>query len=193
VVCGHDFTFGYRGEGTPQRLQEKCAQLGIGCDVMEPVLHNGIVVSSTRIRELLQAGEIEQANDLLGHRHFITGTVVYGKQLGRQIGVPTANVRLPEELLCPALGVYATEVVLEGGRRYHAVTNVGTCPTVEIDTGITVEPWLLGFRGDLYHQYIRVEFCKFLRPERKFDSLEDLKAEILRNAEQTKRYFMFEA
>ena len=191
LVCGHDFTFGYRGEGNPQRLQEKCAQLGIGCDVIEKVVYNGVTVSSTRIRQLLQEGRVEEANELLGHRHFIVGEVVYGKQMGRQMGIPTANLRLPEGILCPALGVYATEVVLEDGRKFQAVTNVGVCPTMEIDTGVTIEPWLLGFRGDLYHQHIRVEFCKFLRPERKFDSVEELQAEIFRNAEQTKEYFRF--
>lgn len=189
VVCGHDFTFGYKGEGTPQRLQEKCAQLGIGCDVIEPVCHNGEVISSTRIRQLLQEGRVEEANVLLGHRHFITGPVVYGKQLGRQMGIPTANIRLPEGVLCPALGVYASQVVLEDGRRFEAVTNVGRCPTTEMDLGITVEPWILGFRGDLYHQMLRVEFCKFLRPERKFDSLDELKAEIIENAHQTRELF----
>ena len=189
VVCGHDFTFGFRGEGNPRKLQAKCAELGVGCDVIPKVEYHGDTVSSTRIRGLLQKGEMEEVNALLGHRHFITGTVVYGKQMGRQMGVPTANIHLPEGILCPALGVYATEVVLEDNRRFMAVTNVGLCPTTEIDTGVTIEPWLLDFRGDLYHQNIRVEFCKFLRPEKKFDSMEDLREEIFRNAEQTRAYF----
>ena len=189
VVCGHDFTFGFRGEGNPRRLREKCAELGIGCDVIPPVMHDGQVVSSTRIRQLLQEGQVEEANTLLGHRHFIVGEVIYGKQMGRRMGTPTANLRLPEGILRPALGVYATEVVLEDGSCYPAVTNVGTCPTVEMETGITVESWLLGFRGDLYHQHIRVEFCKFLRPEQKFDTMEELKAAILQNAEQTRAFF----
>lgn len=189
VICGHDFVFGFRGEGNPRLLQAKCAELGVGCDVIPKVELHGETVSSTRIRQLLQAGDVEEANLLLGHRHFITGTVVYGKQLGRQMGSPTANVQLPDTLVCPALGVYAAEVVLEDGRRYSAVTNVGRCPTTEIDTGITIESWLLDFRGDLYHQNIRVEFCKFLRPEKKFGSLEELREEILRNAEETRAYF----
>lgn len=189
VVCGHDFTFGFRGEGNPRRLQEKCAELGIGCDVIPPVMHEGVVVSSTRIRQLLQEGKVEEANTLLGHRHFIVGEVIYGKQMGRRMGTPTANLQLPEGILRPALGVYATEVVLEDGSRHPAVTNVGTCPTVEMETGVTVESWLLDFRGDLYHQHIRVEFCKFLRPEQKFDTVEELKAAILQNAEQTRAFF----
>lgn len=190
VVCGHDFVFGYRGEGTAQKLQARCQELGVGCDIIDEVIWKGQPVSSSRIRGLLQGGYVEEANELLGHRHFIIGTVVYGKQLGRTIGVPTANVRLPEDMLIPALGVYASEVVLEDGRRFEAVTNVGVCPTVDMDTGITIEPWLLDFRGDLYHQYLRIEFCKFLRTERKFASLEDLKQEILKNAAETRAFLM---
>lgn len=189
VICGHDFIFGHRGLGTAPLLKEKCAALGVGCDIIDEVLLDGVPISSTRIRELLRGGQVEKANALLGHRHFLTGTVVYGKQLGRTIGVPTANLRLPPELVAPAFGVYAAQVVLEDGSRYQAVTNVGVCPTIEEDTGITIEPWLLDFRGDLYHQYLRVEFCKFLRPERKFDSLDQLKAEILHNARQTREFF----
>lgn len=188
VVCGHDFVFGHRGEGTAQKLKARCQALGVTCDIIDEVIWKGQPVSSSRIRGLLQGGYVEEANELLGHRHFIIGTVVYGKQLGRTIGVPTANVRLPEDMLIPALGVYASEVVLEDGRRYEAVTNVGVCPTVDVDTGITIEPWLLDFRGDLYHQYLRIEFCKFLRTERKFASLEDLKQEILKNALETRAF-----
>ena len=189
VVCGHDFSFGYRGTGNPDKLRQRCADYGIGCDVVEPVqLHDG-VVSSSRIRTLLQNGDVEEANFLLDHRHFITGKVVLGKQLGRQLGVPTANMRLSKGVMAPTFGVYATQVVLEDGRRFMAVTNVGTCPTVEINSGVTVESWLLDFHEDIYGTTIRVEFCHFLRHERRFDSLEDLKKEVLRNAQQTRDYF----
>ena len=189
VVCGHDFSFGYRGMGKPDKLRAKCAALGIGCDVVEPVLLHDFVVSSSEIRTLLRDGNVEEANYLLSHNHFITGTVVKGKQLGRRLGTPTANIRLPKGILTPAFGVYASEVVLEDGRRFMAVTNVGTCPTVDVDTGVTVEPWLLDFEGDLYGQSIRVEFCRFLRHERKFPSLDALKKEILHNELETREYF----
>lgn len=189
VVCGHDFSFGYRGEGKPDKLRKKCAALGIGCDVVEPVLLNDFVVSSSEIRTLLRSGSVEAANYLLSHRHFITGTVMLGKQMGRQLGIPTANIQLPKGVLAPAFGVYATNIVLEDGRHFMAVTNVGTCPTVEIDTGVTVEPWLLDFNENLYGKTIRVEFCRFLRHERKFESLDALKKEILRNAQETRNYF----
>ena len=189
VVCGHDFSFGHRGQGTPERLREKCAALGVGCDVIEQVSCHGAVISSTRIRALLQQGDLDEANCLLGHRHFLTGTVCPGKQLGRQMGIPTANVPLPDGVMAPAFGVYATEVQLSDGSRHMAVTNVGVCPTVQSSTRVTVEPWLLDFSGDLYGRKVRIEFCSYLRPERKFPSLDDLQAEIRRNARQTRDWF----
>lgn len=189
VVCGHDFTFGHRGQGNAQRLLEKCAALGVGCDVIGRVEWNGFTVSSTHIRQLIHQGSMEEAAQFLGHPHLLTGIVVHGKQLGRQLGIPTANLPLPQGVLSPAFGVYAARVFLPGGDERLAVTNVGVRPTVHDSLGLVVEPWLLDYEGDLYGQTIRVEFYRHLRGERKFASLEALKAEILRNAEQTRAYF----
>ena len=188
VVVGHDHRFGYRGQGTPERLADLCGQLGLGCDVVPQVELDGVTVSSTHIRGLLEGGNLEQANRFLGHPHVFSGQVVHGKQLGRRLGIPTANLVLPEGILPPAFGVYATRVhVREQG--YIAVTNVGVRPTVDHDGRVTVEPWVLDYDGDLYGREIRVEFCARLRPERKFSGGEELKAEILRNADQTRAYF----
>lgn len=188
LVCGHDFRFGDRGEGNPDRLKALCAELGVGCDVIECVTLDGETVSSTRIRELITDGELEQANRFLGHAHVLSGVVVPGKQLGRTIGIPTANIYAPEGVLLPRFGVYATKVDVGSGV-YLAVTNVGIRPTVDDQTGITVEPWILGFDEDLYGKTIRVEFYRYLRGEAKFDGLEALRAEILHNAVQTRAYF----
>lgn len=188
VVVGHDHHFGYRGQGTPERLAGLCAQLGLGCDVIPQVELDGVAVSSTYIRGLLGAGEMEQANRFLGHPHLLSGRVVHGKQLGRRLGIPTANLVLPDGILPPAFGVYATRVHV-GERNYIAVTNVGVRPTVDQDGRVTVEPWVLDYDGDLYGREIRVEFHARLRPERKFSGVEELKAEILRNADQTRAYF----
>ncbi len=188
VVCGHDFHFGARGEGNPDRLRAYCAELGVGCDVIERVTLDGETVSSTLIRSLIASGEVEQANRFLGHAHVLSGTVVPGKQLGRTIGIPTANIYAPEGVMLPRFGVYATKVDV-GGAVYPAVTNVGVRPTVDDKTGITVEPWILGFDGDLYGKQIRVEFHRYLRGEAKFDGLDALRAEILHNAVQTRAYF----
>ena len=188
IVVGHDHRFGYRGQGTPERLSALCRQLGLGCDVVPQVELDGVTVSSTYIRGLLEAGELERANRFLGHPHTLSGPVVHGKQLGRRLGIPTANLFLPEGILPPAFGVYATRILMDRGT-YMAVTNVGVRPTVDQDGRITVEPWLLDYDGDLYGREIRVEFCARLRPEKKFAGIEALKAEILRNAEQTRAWF----
>lgn len=189
VVCGSDFTFGHRGAGTSRRLREKCRELGIGCDIVEKISMDGDIISSTRIRGLLREGRMEEGCRLLGHPHLLSGTVISGKRLGRTLGIPTANLELPGELLVPALGVYAAQVVLPDGSRAMAVTNVGVAPTVEGDHSLRVEPWILDFAGDLYGKPIRVELFRFLRPERRFDSLDALKAEIDHNAVQTRQYF----
>ena len=186
IVCGNDFCFGYRGEGTPQKLMEACAAAGIPCRVVpEQTVHN-TRVSSTYIRGLLEEGRMEEAVAFLGHPHLLTGTVIHGQQLGRTLGIPTANLRLPAGLVVPKFGVYACMAQV-GGRSYPAVTNVGTRPTVE-GTGITVEPWILDYQGDLYGQEISLEFHRFLRPEKKFPDLAALQQEIFRNAEQTREF-----
>ena len=130
---------------------------------------------------------MEGAAEFLGHRHILTGTVVPGYHLGRTIGIPTANLVLPKGLLIPKFGVYICRCIVDGVR-YPAVTNVGTRPTVN-GSHVTVEPWILDFDGDLYGRELTLEFYKFLRPERKFPSLEELRGEIQKNAAETRKYF----
>ena len=146
----------------------------------------GIRISSTYIRQQLEDGHMATAVRFLGHPHILSGEVVHGKALGRKLGVPTANLRLPEDLAVPKFGVYACSCLIDGVR-YPAVTNLGTRPTVE-GNNITVEPWILDYSGDLYGRRIILEFHYFLRPEMKFPSLDALKAEIHRNAQETRDY-----
>lgn len=186
LVCGYDFRFGDKGTGNPQRLREKCRELGVGCDVMPRFSLDGITVSSTYIRSLLEQGDMEEARRFLGHPHCLSGPVVHGRALGRTIGIPTANLLIPENVLVPAFGVYATKLVLPGGVEKLAVTNVGVRPTVDDSQLVTVEPWILDFDGDLYGQTIRVDFYRRLRGERKFESLQALQQEIFRNAQETR-------
>ena len=188
LVAGHDYRFGHKGQGTPEKLKQICRELGMGCDIIEKVELDGITISSTHIRGLIENGGMEEATRFLGHAHVLTGTVVKGQQVGRTIGIPTANLVIPAGVIIPAYGVYATRVVTKDGS-YPAVTNVGVRPTVDDGRGVTVEPWILDFDGDLYGQSIRVEFHKKLRGEKKFASLEELRREILRNAEQTRAFF----
>ena len=148
---------------------------------------DGVRVSSTYVRELIAQGEMEKANAFLGHPHTLSGEVVHGRGLGHTIGIPTANLNLPEGIICPKYGVYACKAIVDG-KEYPAVTNVGTRPTVNGEN-VTVEPWLLDFEGDLYGKELRLLFYKFLRPEQKFDSLVELQAEIRKNGEQTRKFF----
>ena len=132
-------------------------------------------------------GEGNAAVEFLGHPHVLTGQVISGQQLGRTLGIPTANLALPQGVICPRFGVYACKAKVQG-QWYPAVTNVGCRPTVGGKT-VTVEPWLLGFTGDIYGETLCLEFYKFLRPEKKFPSLEALQEEILKNARQTREFF----
>ena len=185
TVCGEDFRFGAGGRGTAALLKEECARLGVGCDCVAQVCMDGAPVSSTRIRALLEAGETTAAVRLLGHPHLLTGTVTQGKRIGRTLGIPTANLTPAEGVLVPRFGVYAANAIFDGQTR-RAVVNIGTRPTVGGEN-VTVEPWILDFDGDLYGHTLRLELLSFLRPEKKFSSLEELKAEILRNADQVRK------
>ena len=186
-VCGDDFRFGYKGEGNTEKLADFCRQRGLPWAVVPAQTLGATRISSTHIRHLLQDGQMEKAVEFLGHPHVLTGVVVPGKQLGRTIGIPTANLHLPKGVICPRYGVYACKAVVDG-QAYMAVTNVGTRPTVEGDH-VTVEPWLLDFEGDLYGKFLYLEFYRFLRPERKFDSLAALQEEIQKNAAETRKIF----
>ena len=190
VVAGHDFHFGYMGKGNPQRLKEKCAQLGIGCDIIGTVTQDGITISSTYIRTLIAQGEMERANQFLGHPHTLTNRVAHGKHIGSSaLGFPTVNLSIPDQVIVPAFGVYATKVHFNG-HSFMAVTNVGVRPTIQDNDGrVTVEGFILDFSGDLYGQEVRMEFYKRLRGEQKFPSLQALAQEIGRNAQQTQEYF----
>ena len=186
-VCGDDFRFGHRGQGNAQVLSEYCRAENLPCAVVPEQMVDGRRVSSTYIRSQIESGDMETAVRFLGRPFTIRGKVVHGHQLGRTLGIPTANLRLPEGLVSPRFGVYACLCNVDGVR-YPAVTNVGTRPTVNGE-GVTVEPWILDFEGDLYDREISLEFYKFLRPEMKFESLSALQAEIRRNAAETREYF----
>lgn len=184
-VCGDDFRFGFRGEGTAALLADFCKERGLLWAVVPAQTVDGIRVSSTYIRQLLEDGEMEQAVRFLGHPHCLSGEVVSGRGLGHTIGIPTANLTLPEGVVCPKYGVYACKAVVDG-REYTAVTNIGNRPTVG-GHHTTVEAWLLDFDGDLYGKKLTLLLYAFLRPEQKFGSLTQLQAEIRKNAEQTRK------
>ena len=186
-VCGDDFRFGHKGAGTAQLLQEFCRQRNMPCSLVPQQLMDGIRISSTYIRSQIEEGDMATAVAFLGHPHILSGQVIHGKKLGRKLGIPTANMILPKELVKPQFGVYACKCVISG-TEYLAVTNIGMRPTVSGED-ITVETWILDYQGeDLYGQYITLEIHRFLRKEQKFDTLEDLKAQIHRDAEETRKW-----
>lgn len=189
LVVGHDFCFGYKGLGTAPRLKEYCAEKGVGCDIIEPVCRDGIVVSSTEIRKLIQNGEIEKANEYLGHPHMLSDTVRSGYHLGTKMGTPTINMMIPEGVIIPRHGVYAAKVILDDGSEHISVTNVGVRPTVSDAGAVSVESFILDFDGNLYDKQARVEFFSFLRDERKFDDISSLGEQIKCDAEKARAYF----
>lgn len=189
IVVGHDFCFGYKGEGTAARLKKYCEARDIGCDIIPAKTIDGRIVSSTYIRELISDGDMETANRFLGHPHTLSDTVHSGYHLGTNLGAPTINMYFPDGVLVPKHGVYAAKVFLEDGGSHIAVTNVGVRPTVTDSDRVSVESHLLDYSGNLYGRQARVEFYSFLRGEKKFASYEELSAQIRLDADAAREYF----
>ena len=184
VVCGYDFTFGARRGGNVEKLRKQGKAKGFGVSVLDPVMREGEIYSSTRIRESLRAGWVSEASELLGHSWEIEGAVELGDQRGRTIGFPTANVTLGEHLR-PRFGVYAVRALVDETWR-DAVANLGRRPTFgKIQENFEVH--LFDFAGDLYGKTLRVALIDFIRPEMKFAGLDQLKAQIAADGESARR------
>jgi riboflavin kinase/FMN adenylyltransferase len=182
---GPDFRLGRRAHGTLDVLAELGTRLGYTVHPIAPLQIDGMPVSATRVRELLQAGSVAAVPKLLGRPFMMAGLVVHGDQRGRTIGFPTANLAIDEHDVLPADGVYACRVVLPDGSQQSAVTNVGVRPTFGV-LNRAVETHLLDWSGDLYGQMLRVMFLERLRGEQKFGGIEELKAQIARDAAQAR-------
>ena len=187
LVCGEDFRFGWRGEGTAQLLQALCQEEGIECFVVAQQLLDGITVSSTHIRTLLEEGKLSDAVRFLGHPHILSGTVISGQHLGRTMGIPTANLALADSIVCPKHGVYACKATIDGAE-HLAVTNIGTRPTVG-GSEVAVEAYLLDFCADIYGKTLTLSFYDYLRQEQKFPNLDELQAQIQENAASVRKIF----
>lgn len=175
VVVGNDFSFGKDRSGTTETLKKYRDYFNL--IIKDKVLMQKSEISSTLIRDMIINGEIEKANEMLGHPLSFRSMIVRGKQIGRTIGMPTVNITVGDERLLPPLGVYASEVVI-GNKKYKGITNIGINPTVSSDTDIKVETHLLECNEDLYGEMAQIKILKFIRREKKFDSLEQLKAQI---------------
>ncbi|MBQ4580889.1 MAG: bifunctional riboflavin kinase/FAD synthetase [Clostridia bacterium] len=189
VVCGFNFTFGKGGKGTGKLLREYGKKNGFRTVIVPEVIVEGATVSSTRIRKLLAAGDIPMVNRLLGTGYTLSGKVEGGKQLGRTMGFPTANVHIPKHKALPAFGVYDCWLETAEGAFHPAVVNVGRHPTLP-EGNVTVEAHVLTDEPvDLYGQRVRLSFMRFQRAEKRFDSKDELQEQITRDVEEAKAYF----
>lgn len=177
IVAGTDISFGDRGAGDAALLERMSKDCGYGVKIIDKVTFEGKEISSTLIRELLKQGEIESVTALMGAPYQVSGTVMHGKRLGRQLGMPTVNIVPSEEKLLPPTGVYYSYVWLEGVR-YAAVSNIGCKPTVTDENVMGVETYLYDFDGDVYGKEIMIELLYYRRPEMKFSGVDALKAQM---------------
>lgn len=188
ACCGFNYTFGRGGSAGSVDLEKLCAEQGIKTAIAGPVMADGTPVSSTRIRGLIENGRVDEAAHLLARPFGYESEVISGRKLGRKLGTPTLNQTVPEDYVLPKFGVYVSAVTVDG-KVYCGVTNVGVKPTVGSSVALA-ETWMPDYVGpDLYGHTVRVGLLKFLRPERKFPGLAELKAEINHNGEQAREYF----
>ncbi|MBR5739816.1 MAG: hypothetical protein IKX81_00835, partial [Firmicutes bacterium] len=182
--CGFNYRFGYKAQGNTELLSILSEKYGFTLHVMPPIMADGEVVSSTLIRELIRSGDIDECDRFLGRNYTIGGEVVVGNRLGKSIGFPTSNIMIDETMVTPPNGVYITYLVYNGVR-YPSVTNVGVKPTVGLFKK-NIETHVFNFDKELYGKFIKIEFVKMTRPEAKFSSIEDLKAQIAKDCEDAR-------
>ena len=187
VCCGWNYRFGKNNEGGIAELKALCEEFGVMLKITPPVDFGGEPVSSTRIRQAVESGDVSLANEMLGREFRYKLTVVDGQHRGRLIGAPTINQRFDEGFVIPKKGVYASVTVVDG-REYPSVTNIGLRPSFE-NEDFRSETCILGFSGNLYGQEIEVRLLQYLRDETKFDSLEKLSEQIGKDAEKSEEIF----
>lgn len=182
IVCGPDFRFGTKATGNVDFLKNNQSKYGYRLIVVKKEQYHHKDISSTVIREKILVGAMKEVNEMLDHPYSIVGKVEQGKQLGRTLGLPTANIIPETTKLLPPRGVYKT-VVHVAGKRFQSITNIGVNPTVEDGTQIKVETHILDYKEYIYNEIVQVEFYDFIRPERTFENVEELKAQIERDIE----------
>lgn len=185
---GHDFAFGVNKQGGFDFIKNTCASIGINVEIQTEFVLKNEKISSSIIREKLKTGQIEMVDQLLARPYFLEGRVVKGAGRGKQIGFPTANLDLNQEITVPEMGVYITQTLYKG-MRFNSITNVGKNPTFSEINKVNVETNLFDFTDDIYGETIRVNFLKRLRPEKKFESVNKLVEQIKQDVEIAKRYF----
>ena len=186
AFAGFNYTFGHRGTGTPELLQELGKKHGFGVKIIPPVEVNGQVVSSSLIRKALDAGDIKQSRAMLGYDPMLEGQVIEGEQKGRTIGFPTANLGVSSELNVPGKGVYAARAQIGDGI-FQAVVNIGSKPTFHEEYPISIEAHLIDFHDDIYGEKMRLFFIDKIRDERRFNNVEELVGQITRDRDRAKQ------
>ena len=183
LFCGFNYRYGKNGEGSAETLKSFCESKGITLTVVPATESDGEVVSSTLIRKLITDGNVKRANELMCSRFGFSSVIEHGKRLGRELGTPTINQPLCSELVVPKFGVYASIVTLENGETYCGVTNIGIKPTVGGNTPLC-ETWMPKYKGgEIYGQSADVRLLEFIRPERKFSGIDELKDAIIDNSQ----------
>ena len=186
MFFGHDHCFGAGGKGNYETITAAFPELSTA--MLSMVLHKGERVSSSAVRNALLNGDVDRAQTYLGRPYRLSGTVVVGKRLGHTIGFPTANVQMEQFKFLPKGGVYVASARLSDGRIYRSVVNIGTQPTTPGTHNLAVEAYLLDFSEDIYGQHLALDLLAFLRPEKKFASIEDLVRQIGMDADTAKNY-----
>ena len=189
VVVGTDFRFGHHRRGDYKMLLEQGERLGFKTYVVDKKQYMGQDISSSLIREKLSEGNLEVANELLGYPYFIKGEVKYGNQIGRTIGFPTINLVPEKEKKLPTFGVYAVDIEIEG-KKYFGISNVGVKPTINKVSDAGAETFIFDFNEDLYGKKVKVSFLHFIRGEKKFQNIDELKIQIDADIKEVREYFM---
>lgn len=189
VVIGSNHRFGKGRRGTFEMLSGWGDKCGFGTHQVEIKPNDGVVVSSTTIRNLIEKREIVTANKMLGHSFFYSGEVIKGRQIGKTIGYPTINLTPPPSKITPPYGVYLCRVrICSSGEYYNAISNIGVKPTFSQES-VTIEAHLFGFDRDIYSERVQVEIVDFIRPETKFESVDELQSQIKEDIDKAKEIF----
>ena len=186
IVIGKDFKFGNNRSGDVNFLIDYFGENNVY--LLDDFLINNEKVSSTKLRYYLSTGEIDKANNLLGRDFSLSGNVIQGKQLGRELGFPTANLLLDEDVFLPTFGVYYGVIEVDT-KKFNCIINIGLNPTVDSEDSVKIEAHILDFGDDIYQKDIKLFLKNFIRNEKKFNNIDELKNQIMKDIDSVKKYF----
>lgn len=188
VVCGEDFRFGKGAKGDAEKLKLLCEKYHIKTVIVKQAKYEGRKISSSDIRDCIRRGEIKRANEMLGYNYYYKLPVLHGNEIGRTLDFPTINQEITKGYILPLFGVYITRTKIDG-KWHNSISNIGVKPTVEERSAPLIETNILDFEGDIYGQVVEVELICFLRPERKFESVDELKRQVKSDINKTREFF----